>query len=105
MAFESIDLFNQQVDLPTLFFPSLLSFSIAGLECFEIRGLTGFCVPLLVVLAVIGLVRLLEPGLAGLTIEDALSKGSPLMTGSDSWWFFWPTDGSSKSTPLTTALL
>lgn len=91
----------------------LVGFSIPRLAGLEILGLTDLGVPGLesvgdtglAGLAVPGIVRLTVPGLDGVTGESGLSPSSPLMTGWDNRWAFGSTDGTSKSTPLTTALL
>lgn len=120
--------------LPTLIFPGLVGFEILGLAGMGVPGLEGLGVPGLAGLGVPGLKGLGVPGLVGLGVpgleglgvpglaglavpglgrltlpgltgKTGLSPSSNLMTGWDNRWAFGSTDGTSKSTPLTTALL
>lgn len=82
----------------------LAGLGVVGLEDLGVPGLAGLGVPGLAHFAVPGLGRLTVPGLAGLPGETGLSLSSPLMTGCDSLWTLRSMPGTSKSTPLTTAL-
>lgn len=100
-ALEGFDILG----LADLGVPGLPSLGVVGLTSLGVPGLAGLAVPGLAGLAVPGLGRLTAPGLAGLIGKAGLSLSSPFMTGCNNRWNLGSTDGTSKSTPLTTALL